>query len=253
MRPAPGTAADLIDSGQYRVDDLRERLQRASFSRGQSQPLEKSAHQACGTVQLYRLEDGRLLARRVDCRTKACRKCGPRLRGEYATGYAAVLADGGPVHRLQVADADWRKLQARLQRRDAQALRIPAPSGRVVVYTTAELGDLVADVGEALADDFAAMPSDRRNVSASKAWRQAYHAWRDQQTQAAKAPAEWLGVLRRTLEQVAIIAEDLGMLAGEAGDGALFLRDPPDPVTWQQFCGRAGLYHPRRDQAVEAA
>jgi hypothetical protein len=125
----------------------------------------------------------------------------------------------------------------------------------VAVYTTAGLGQALpsSTLAEALASDFAAMPSDRRNVSASKAWRYAYHAWRDQQTQAAKAPAEWLGILRRPLEQVAMIAEDLGMLAGEAGEDGLYLHDPPDPATWRPFCALAGLHHPRRNQDLEAA
>lgn len=216
------------------VDTLPNQ-QDASFSRDPHTPLEKLAPEACGTVHLYRLEDGRLLARRVDCRTKACPKCGPRLRGEYASGYAEVLAAAGPVYR-QVVGPGWRK------RPGAEYLRIPAPGGRLVVYTTAEQGDEVKTLTPALAADFAAMPSDRRNVSASTAWRRAYHAWREQGSATTSAPAEYLGQLRRTLEQVAIIARELGMFIGEAGEGALLLRDPPDAVTWRRFCALAGLY-----------
>src|SRR5213592_5141195 len=108
MTLAPFTSAVIAEASLKREDrpaDLREYQQRARFSRRESQPLEKLA---CGTVHLYRLDDGRLLTRRVDCRTKACRKCGPRLRQEYARGYAQVLAAAGPIHR-QVVGPGWRK------------------------------------------------------------------------------------------------------------------------------------------------
>lgn len=223
------------------VDTLPNQ-QDASFSRDPHTPLEKLAPEACGTVHLYRLEDGRLLARRVDCRTKACPKCGPRLRGEYASGYAEVLAAAGPVYR-QVVGPGWRK------RPGAEYLRIPAPGGRLVVYTTAEQGDEVKTLTPALAADFAAMPSDRRHVSASAAWRHAWHAWRDRQ-HGDQAPAEYLGQLRRPLEHVAMIAADLGMLLEERS-GALLLRDPPDAATWQRFCALARLC--RRRQEARAA
>jgi hypothetical protein len=228
--------------------DLRERQKCAGFSRRESEPLEKPAQIACGTVHLYRLEDGRLLARRVDCRTKACAKCGRRLRGEYAAGYAAVLA-GEALYRVVVAARDWRKLQVKLNRAGAKFLRIPASDDRLVVYTTADLGERVRDIASTLAGDFAAMPSDRRNVSASTSWRKAFHAWREDQRPTSKAPAEHLGQLRRTLEQVALIAAELDLLVDQHQD-ALLLRDPPDQQTWQRFCARAGLYRRRREEVA---
>jgi hypothetical protein len=258
----PFSSANYLDSGGYdtaksgeRVTDLRERIQRACFSRGHDHPLEKPAHarvtepqEACGTVVLFRLDGGRLLARRVDCGTKACPKCGPRLRAEYATGYTTVLATSDPVYRLQVPTADWRRLQARLRRRGARVLRIPAPAGQLTIYTTADLGHLVdgADLADQVTADFQIMPSDRRNVSASRNWRDAYHRWRDQHDhdQAADASAEWLGRLGRPLEHVAMIARELGMLVGERRSHSLELRDPPDAATWQRFCALARLNHP---------
>src|SRR5207247_2554141 len=112
----------------------------------------------------------------------------------------------------------WRK------RPGTEYLRIPAPGGRAVIYSTADQGEQVDDLAGQLAGDFAAMPSDRRHVSASTTWRDAYHAWREQQQPTTKAPAEHLGQLHRSLEQVAIIAGDLGMLLDQ-GDGWLLLRD----------------------------
>jgi hypothetical protein len=244
-RPPGNPAAGQRGAGAPRTPpDLREHSRHASFSRGCDSSLEKHASEVCGTVHLYRLEDGRLLVRRVDCKTKACPKCGPRLRAEYAAGYAAVMAPCR-VYR-QVVGPGWRK------RPGAEYLRIPAPGGQLVVYTTAEQGQSIDEpvIASALASDFAAMPSDRRNVSASKAWRGAYHAWRDLAAGAAKAPAEHLGQLRRPLEQVAIVAAELDMLIDQRPD-ALLLRDPPDAATWERFCALAGLYR-RRGEAIAA-
>jgi len=167
------------------------------------------------------------------------------LRAEYATGYAVVLAAAGPVRR-QVVGPGWRK------RPGSDYLRVPAPDGRAVVYSTAELGDQVVDLAGSLASDFAAMPSDRRHVSASAAWRAAYHAWRTEQQPTTKAPATHLGQFRRTLEHVAMIAADLGMLI-EAHDDWLLLRDPPDRATWERFCALAGLCRRAATGAARAA
>jgi hypothetical protein len=112
---APFTSADLLDSGQYEASkaaELRRQPQRSGFSRGFALPLEKADH-PCGTPLLFRLDDGRLLARRVDCRTKACPRCGPRLRAQAARTWAAVIAAG--VSRLVVADADWPRYQRKLR------------------------------------------------------------------------------------------------------------------------------------------
>jgi len=262
MTLAPFTSADLLDAGRYqtskaaeRADSLaaklRQRRQRADFSTHSQSPVEKPAHGVvCGTVHLHRLADGRLRAQRLDCRTKRCPRCGPRLRAEYAMGYTTVLATAGLLYRLQLPDSDWRKTQASIKRQPgAQVLRIPAPAGQLVIYTTVDLGHLVdaADLADLVASDFAAMPSDRRNVSASKDWRHAYHAWRDQQTPATTPSGEWLGILGRPLEHVAMIAADLGMLVAEVGNHSLVLADPPDPATWHRFCALARLRQPRQE------
>ena len=211
-------------------------------------PLEKSAHEPCGTVHLYRLDGGRLRAVRVDCKTKGCPKCGPRLRATYAMGYTTVVAPAGPLYRLRLPDAHWRRLQARLNGRGAHWLRIPSPAGQLTIYTTADdQGGYLAvdqDLADQLAADFQAMPSDRRNVSASQAWRKAYHAWQDdQQSQPATDQGEWLGILGRPLEHVAMMAAEPGMLEHEAGN-SVYLRDPPDAETWRRFCAQARLREP---------
>jgi hypothetical protein len=260
QRPCATAPADAADksSDPRTTPDLREHSRRASFSRGESGSLEKHDREVCGTVHLYRLEDGRLLARRVHCRMKACPKCGRRLREEYAAGYAAVVADV-LVARFVVPDAEWRTFQRRLRNRklggvDLGALdylRIPGPVGASVVYVECLYPEeALADAATALAADFAAMPSDRRHVSASKAWRDAYHAWREDQHPTTKTPPEHLGQLRRPLEQVAMIAAELDLLL-EQREEYLLLRDPPDQATWERFCALAGLYR-RRGEAMAA-
>jgi hypothetical protein len=234
-----------------------EQSRRSTFSRSSSighASLEKSDHEPCGTVLLYRLEDGRLLARRVPCKTKACSSCGPRLRAKAAATWAAVIGNTA-VWRIVVADAEWPKLQRRLKRSGAEYGVIPGADGSRVVFTTAELGELVDDAAEVLAADFAAMPSDRRNKTLSARWRALAKEHEEAAEQVMDAPiASFLGILRRSLEHVAMVAQDLGMLLEQASPDALFLRDPPDRATWQRFCALAGLYERgSREQEAKAA
>jgi hypothetical protein len=119
---------------------------------------------------------------------------------------------------------------------------IPAPDGARVVYTTADLGGLVDDLAAQLAADFAAMLSDRRHKRLSVHWRQ-LAAELEQDDDQATTPREVLGILGRPLEQVAMIADDLGMLERATGN-SLYLRDPADAETWRRFCALARLRCP---------
>jgi hypothetical protein len=222
----------------------------SSFSRGFAVPLEES-DTVCGTVVLFRLEDGRLLARRVDCRTKACDRCGPRLRAAAAKLWAQVMA-GQVVYRLLVADADWSRYQRKLRKVGAEYGVIPAPDGWRVVYTTAPIGEPLIMYKKALTSDFAAMPSDRRQKRLSTRWLALARELEDDDDQVVTQPAECLGILRRPLEQVAMIAEELDMLVGEAGSSGLYLRDPEDPATWRRFCALTRLYRRGRDEVIAA-
>jgi hypothetical protein len=255
----------FTDSSQYGVagdddtaPDLREQPPMQRFSKGFAVPIEKHDI-SCGIPALYRLDDGRLLARRLDCKTKACGKCGPRLREQWAALWAAVMA-GEVVHRLVVGEAEWGRLQRRKIMREAEYGAIPGPDGRRHVYTTAEVGELVADVAAALAGDFAAMPNDRRHRSLSAGWRRRADA-----IEAFTAPStsdegpravEFLGFLRAGLEHARQLAREFGIYDQEAGpDGSAFLfHQPADPLSWRRFCRWAGLEHPsRRRRPVRAA
>jgi hypothetical protein len=156
-----------------------------------------------------------------------------------------------------VADAEWPKLQRRLKRSGAEYGVIPGADGSRIVYTTAELGDAAGDVAEQLVADFAAMPSDRRNKNKtlSARWRALAKEHEEAAEQVKGAlVASFLGILRKSLEHVAMVAQDLGMLLDQAGPDALFLRDPPERTTWQRFCALAGLYQRGfREQEARAA
>jgi hypothetical protein len=207
-------------------------------------------------VLLYRLPSGRLLARRVDCKTKGCGKCGPRLRAEAARRWTAVMA-GASVYRLVVADTDWSRCQRHLRKAEAAYGMLPAPGAVRVVYTPVArvggyVGVLVTDLTSTLATDFAAMPTDRRHKRLHGRWLQLANELEQARHDAEAAPVgDFLGVLRRPLEHVAMIAQDLGLHDGEAGSSGLYLRDPPDAETWRRFCALARLYRPGADRDRE--
>ena len=232
----------------------------SGFSKGFAVPIEKD--DICGTTVLLRLEDGRLKAQRVDDRRKACPRCGPRLRAEWARLWAAVM-EGETVHRLVVDDQEVAKLRRRKVMRGHELGVIPAPDGERVVYTTAEVGSVCEDVPSALTSDFAAMPNDSRHKGLSEGWR--YVAWWIEATAEPKvrgdAPkvVEFIGIIRGGLEHARRLAREFGVYEEEAGrDGSAFImRQPDDPLTWKRFKRWAGLDEPtgrrRRRLKVKAA
>jgi hypothetical protein len=233
--------------------DQQEREQLRSFSKGFAVPIEKD--DMCGTTVLLRLDDGRLLARRVDCKVKACPHCGPRLRRQWAELWAAVLdlaaQDGEVVHRLVVAEAEWPKLQRRKVMRGAEYGAIPAPDGLRVVYTTAEVGELATEVTpDDLEVDFQAMPNDTRQRSLSVRWQKRADCIQVFTSPAATADVprkvEFLGIIRTGLEHARQLAHDFGVYDEEAArDGSAFImRQPDDALSWARFKRWAGLEEP---------
>jgi hypothetical protein len=202
----------------------------------------------CGAVIWRRYPDGRKVGRYVPGRTKGCGPCGTTLRRNYWRGYGQVLAAAGPLRRWVVTDAEWVKARPRLVRQGHQALPVPAPEGRRVVYTTAERGAPVLDVGRQLAEDLAAMPNDSRRLRATGSdqrpgWQQGWNAWRDAHDRPAPAEGEYLGVSRKPLAHQRMVAAELGILAGDLADryGVGLVLRPCDPGTWHRFCALVGL------------
>jgi hypothetical protein len=195
-------------------------------SRGSSPPLELD-DMPCGVVKLFRRPDGRLVFRRMPCRVKGCDYCGPRLRARWSREWAHAMA-GDQLHRLVVSDRELARLRRRKSMAGHEVGVIPGPDGTRVVYTTAPVGSVCEDVPLALTSDFAAMPNDGRRRSLSDGWRQIVDDV-DQEVAAAREPWECLGRVGRSLEQVAIIAAELGLLLGRGPD--MLVLEAPDEQT----------------------
>jgi hypothetical protein len=247
--------------------DQQEQPSCTDFTKGETQPLVKSVHDPageptsepecdCGTRRFYALPNGNMVAHHVDGRTKACPKCGPRLRAEYAAGYAAVIGDG-PAWQAPVAETDQPKLKAGIKRAGGEFLPIPAgPGERILVASVPFPGaSPVTDLAATLAA-FEAMPSDRRHVRASAGWQQAFMAWREEQHPTVEPDdgRVYLGSTSRPLAHVAMVARELGMLGPAAVSGdTLVLQPPADEVTWHRFCALIQLRVPRRSRAEDVA
>jgi len=170
--------------------------------------------------------------------------------------YSVAISDA-LVFRRVVSPTAWRSVGAKLRRAEHQYLRIPAPDGQVVVYTTAwTWGDTieVADLPAALAADFAVTPAGGR-VTSSKAWARSPVATR--------GDGRWtlLGLSKVPLVAVVQHAKDLGLYVGEVDQRALaadwaeahLLRRPPDdPLAWRRFTRWIGLHWPERHRRREA-
>jgi len=196
----------------------------------------------------YRLPDGRYLCRRVPCKTKACPVCGPRLRVRWAAEWAHAMA-GDVVYRLVVDEGEPARMRRRKALRGHELAHIPAPEGMRVVYTTAPIGELVADKIGTLTRDFAAMPNDRRNKSLVGSWGEIV-ADAHQEEEARREPlGEYLGRGRRSLEHVEIITRRLGFFLGRAGPDALLIAAPGSPQLEAELWGLVGLVRRREPRA----
>jgi hypothetical protein len=249
---APGRPAHLRGNGDN-LADLRAKIAvrlrtirgMSDSSRGENPPQEKSDMCPCSVVVPYRLPDGRLLFKRVPCRTKACEVCGPRLRLKWAQQWAHAMA-GDVVYRQVVDEGEPARMRRRKAYHDQELGHLPAPDGKRVVYSTAPIGLLCEDVPSALASDFAAMPDDRRNKSLVGSWGQVVA---DAEAEAiAKRPplGECLGRVTRSLEHVEMIARELGLFLGRSGTDGVLVADPGDALLWARFANLIGLVGVRR-------
>jgi hypothetical protein len=139
---------------------------------------------------------------------------------------------GDPVHRLVVDDADLPKLRRRKVLAGHELAAIPGPDGTRVVYTTAPIGSLVDDLNATLTSDFAAMPNDTRRRSITSGWSAVITDAEGEQV-AAREAWECEGRIGRSMEQVAMVAAELGVLAGR-GPAMLVIGEMDHP-TEQRF------------------
>jgi hypothetical protein len=228
--------------------DLQEHHRMSDFSSAARRPQEKSAICPDAVPLWYRLKDGRWLCRRVACKTKACPMCGPRLRARWAAEWAHAMA-GDRVFRLVVGEGDPAKLRRRKVMRGQQLAHIPAPDGRRVVYTTAPIGEPVTDKIGSLTSDFARMPNDRRNRSMVGTWGEIV-ADAQAEAEARREPlGEYLGRGRRSLEQVEIVARELGLFLGWTSPDGLLIADPGSEQLEGRFCALIGLVRRKETSA----
>jgi hypothetical protein len=223
--PSPVIPAGSAGLGRHPPDDGKPNPMSDS-SRESSPPIELS-DMPCGVVLLFRRPAGRLVPRRMPCRVKRCEWCGPRLRQQLARAWAHAMS-GDQVYRLVVDESEWAKRRRRKDLQGTDLGHIPGPEGTRVVYTRAPVGSLCEDVPLALTSDFAAMPNDGRRHRLEGSWRQVLD---DQvgEVVAKREPWECLGRVGRSLEQVAVIAANLGLLVGRGQD--MLVLEKPDPVT----------------------
>lgn len=239
------TASDLRrrsnSSKEYSQEDIeRERHTRRSTG-------------GCGKVAV--LEDtrdpGTVAAARLPCRRKTCPDCGPRERAAIIRHYSAMMGDT-PVVRRVMAAGTWRSVAAKLRRAGAQHLRIPAPGGKVVVYSTAGPGEVCNGVPHFLAADIAAAPAGGR-ITSSREWAR--------QPVAGRGDGRWklLGMARVPLAKVVQAARDLDLYVGELQDRALpagwaeaHLLRRGDDLAWRRFRRWAGLHWPERRRRGQA-
>jgi hypothetical protein len=158
---------------------------------------------------------------------------------------------GEVVHRLVVAEGEVAKLKRRKVMRAAEFGVVPGPDGTRVVYTTADVGELVTDVATALAGDFAAMPDDPRHKGLSAGWRRradCIEAFSAAPTGTPPRRVEFLGILRSGIDHTRQLAREMRVYEEEAGiDGSAFIfRQPDDPLEWRRFKRWAGLEEPGR-------
>jgi hypothetical protein len=211
--------------------------------------LEESDICPNAVVMPFLRPDGSLVFRRFPCKTRACEVCGPRLRAQWAVEWGHAMS-GDRVNRLVVAEGEWTRMRRWKSMRGQQYATIPIIGGQRVIYTTADLGERVADLAHQLACDFTIMVIEGRNKTMSKGWL-AVIADAKAEAEAKRQPlGECLGRVRRSLEQVAMVAQDLGLFLGWDGPDGLLVADPGDQR--DRFWSLVGLVHGRRRKAVAA-
>ena len=111
----------------------------------------------------------------LPCKRRTCPVCGPK---GQRTKCANVLADfiGEEMHAVEVEDGskEWEALHKALERSGAPYHRVPAPDGKAVIVTTADVGDVVEDprsfVEQVVANQ-PCDPDDKRRMTSSRPWK----------------------------------------------------------------------------------
>jgi hypothetical protein len=109
------------------------------------------------------------------CKRKNCEVCGPLNKARKT---AHILSDFGvsTMHSIEVEDGgkEWEALSKRLVRSGADYHRIPAPNHKIVVMTTADIGEAVPDPESFVHEALEAQPcdsNDTRRATSSSNWK----------------------------------------------------------------------------------
>lgn len=200
----------------------------------------------CSNAQrkLFIRPDGSHVVRLMPCDVKACEWCGPRLRVRWAREVAEVIAPvaGEVLCRFTVPKGEAAKVRRRRVFDGHELWSLPAPDDMTTFYTTAPVGDPVADHKAALASNFQAMPFDgRRRGRYSAGW--AKVAEDLEQERAAKfreSLGECAGDVTASMERVETVARALGVFVARTPD-AIVVKPMPNLQVEQRFYARIGL------------
>ena len=104
------------------------------------------------------------------CKRRKCRVCGPKIIQRKQRRICEQFGDR-KMHRAEVDESEWETVRKALDRADALYHRVPAPGGRAIILTDADVGDVVDDRAKAIKDAILKQPHDGRRMTSSREWK----------------------------------------------------------------------------------
>lgn len=153
------------------LDDWRNRY-------GASTPTLSGSAEYCenGIGSLLRRPKRQTQGRDVQlaCKRTNCPTCGPRRLDRRTQKMQADLL-GRSIYVVVIDDCgdEWEALHKKLERGHHSYQRIPAPDGKAVIFTTAEVGELLPEPGRVVKEVLALQPcQDGRRATSSRDWKE---------------------------------------------------------------------------------
>ncbi len=104
------------------------------------------------------------------CKVKTCPVCGPKKRQQKID---QIMNDfrGGPIHAVLADDEEWEAFhKTHVDRDGARYHRIPAPDGKSIILTDADVGEVIDEQDVAVAIEL--NPDDGRRMTHSREWKE---------------------------------------------------------------------------------
>jgi hypothetical protein len=222
-------------------------------------PIEKSDRCPYGQRFKFRRPDGRSVVREMPCNRLTCEVCGPRLRRAKAQAWGHAIGRD-PVFYLTTTEASYPRRRRQLVRDGFEVAQVTTSDGTVHVLTSAPVGKRVTGIVGMLTGWFdEAMEGRNPTISGSRGptvkqpdrprsgWLGVVADLEDEQA-AKREPWECRGRVTRSLEHVAIVATELGVLVGRTDDTVVI--EELDPALELRFDALIGL---RRQRMARAA